>query len=113
MGTRTNQNFVNIPHAQLIDLLTYKAALVGIHVIVAEESYTSKCSFLDLESVEKHDHYLGRRIKRGLFRASAGQLVQADVNASYNILRKVVPNAFADGIGAAVVRPVRVYPRPN
>lgn len=113
LGTRTNQNFVNIPHAQLINLLTYKATLVGIHVIVADESYTSKCSFLDLEPIGKQAHYLGRRIKRGLFRASAGQLIQADVNASYNILRKVLPNAFADGIGAAVVRPVRVYPRAN
>jgi len=113
LGSRTNQNFVSIPHAQFIDMLTYKAHLVGIRVIVTEESYTSKCSFLDLEEVCKHDLYAGKRVKRGLFRASDGRTLQADVNASYNILRKVVPNAFADGIGAAVVQPVRVYPRAN
>ncbi len=113
LGSRTNQNFVQIPHARFIDMLTYKAHLVGIKVIVSEESYTSKCSFLDLEPIGKHDAYRGRRVKRGLFRASDGRLINADVNASYNILRKVVPNAFADGIGAAVVQPVRVYPRAN
>jgi putative transposase len=30
MGRRNNQNFVSIPHARFIDMLTYKAALVGI-----------------------------------------------------------------------------------
>ena len=52
-------------------------------------------------------------VQRGLFRASDGRLIQADVNAAYNVIRKVVPKAFADGIGAAVVQPVRVYPRAN
>src|SRR5579859_7276060 len=113
LGKRTNQNFVNIPHAQFIQMLCYKATLVGIKVILSEESYTSKCSFLDLEPVCKQERYAGRRVKRGLFRASSGQFINADVNGSYNILRKVVPNAFADGIEAAVVQPVRVYPRAN
>jgi putative transposase len=113
LGARTNQTFVSIPHAQFIEMLTYKAKLVGIHVIVTEESYTSKCSFLDLESIGKHEKYAGRRIKRGLFQSADGRLINADVNGSYNILRKVVPNAFANGIGAAVVQPVRVYPRSN
>src|SRR5205085_797445 len=105
LGRRTNQNFVSIPHAQFIDMLTYKAQLVGIRVIVTEESYTSKCSFLDLEDICKHETYAGKRIKRGLFRAADGHTIHADVNGSYNILRKVVPNAFANGIGAAVVQP--------
>ena len=48
MGRKNNQNFVSIPHARFIDMLTYKAALVGIQVEVREESYTSKASFLDL-----------------------------------------------------------------
>jgi IS605 OrfB family transposase len=113
LGKRTNQNFVSIPHAQFIEMLTYKAALVGIQVIVTEEAYTSKCSFLDLEVICNHEHYAGKRVNRGLFRASSGHYINADVNASYNILRKVVPNAFADGIEAAVVQPVRVYPRAN
>ena len=33
LGTRTNQQFVQIPHARFIDQLTYKARLVGIEVL--------------------------------------------------------------------------------
>src|SRR5713226_8588061 len=51
IGKRNNQNFVSIPHARFIDMLTYKAALVGIQVEVQEESYTSKASFLDLDPI--------------------------------------------------------------
>ena len=69
-------------------MISYKAKLSGIEVIVKEESYTSKCSFLDNESVEKHDVYMGKRIKRGLFKTSNGSLINADVNASYNIMKK-------------------------
>ena len=40
LGKRTNQNFVFVPHARFIEMLRYKAELVGIHVVVSEESYT-------------------------------------------------------------------------
>ena len=56
-----------------------------------EESYTSKCSALDLEPIQKHESYIGSRIKRGLFKYSNG-LINADINGSLNILRKVVKN---------------------
>ncbi len=108
LGRRTNQTFVFIPHARFIQMLQYKAALVGIQVIMCEESYTSKCSFLDLEPVRKHEIYVGTRIKRGLFRASDGHCLNADINGAYNILRKVVPNAFSNGIVGVVVHPVRI-----
>jgi putative transposase len=97
LGRRTNQNFVQIPHARFIEMLTYKALLVGIQVILTDESYTSKCSFLDLEPIGKHDGYRGKRIHRGLFRASNGRRINADVNGAYNILRKVIPNPLATG----------------
>lgn len=104
LGQRTNQNFVCIPHAQFIDMLTYKAQLAGMQVILIEESYTSKCSFLDLEPLQHHDHYLGQRIERGLFRASDGRLINADVNGAYNILRKAAPAAWTrEGVERAVV----------
>jgi putative transposase len=108
LGRRTNQNFVFIPHARFIALLRYKAELVGIQVIVTEESYTSKCSFLDLEPIGKHEVYAGQRVKRGLFRARSGRCFNADVNGAYNILRKVVPNAFGNGIEGVVVHPARI-----
>ena len=108
MGKRNNQNFVQIPHSRLIEMLTYKAELMGIEVITTEESYTSKCSFLDNEPLEKQETYAGRRIERGLFRASDKRTINADVNGSGNIIRKVIPNAFADGIEGVAVRPLRI-----
>lgn len=107
IGRRNNQNFVSIPHSRLIKMLTYKAELAGIVVFHQEESYTSKCSFLDLEPISKHSSYAGKRIRRGLFKASNGALINADVNGAYNIIRKAFPKAF-DGIGDVVVHPVRL-----
>ncbi len=94
MGKRGNQTFVSIPHARFIAMLTYKAQLVGIRVTTIEEAYTSKCSFLDREPIRKHPTYLGQRIERGLFRASDGRTLQADLNAAYNLIRKVAADAF-------------------
>jgi len=64
--------------------------MIGINLIINEESYTSKCDSLALEEIKKHEAYLGKRIKRGLFQSSIGKLINADVNGSLNILRKVV-----------------------
>ena len=89
-------------------MLTYKAQEQGIEIILTEESYTSKCSLLDHEPLEKREEYLGRRVKRGLFQSSDGRLINADINGAGNIMRKVVPNAFADGIEVLVVAPLRV-----
>jgi putative transposase len=108
LGRRINQQFVAIPHARFVAMLRYKAELVGIQVIITEEAYTSKCSFLDDESIVKHAHYAGRRIYRGLFRASDGRTIHADVNASYNIIRKVAPDAFGQGSIGCVVQPGRL-----
>lgn len=46
-----------------------------------------------------------RRNHRGLFVSSEGKQINADVNGSYNIIRKCRPEAFADGVGAVVVQP--------
>lgn len=88
LGKVTNQNFVQIPFTKLMYLLKYKCELRGIRFIETEESYTSKCSFLDEESICKHSSYLGKRVKRGLFETSIGFLINADVNGSLNIGRK-------------------------
>jgi putative transposase len=121
MGKRNNQNFVAIPHARFIDMLTYKAELVGIQVEVQEESYTSKASFLDLDPIptyrpnDEEEHiFSGKRFGRRnrLYRTKDGKVICADVNGSYNILRKSKPDAFAHGdakgIAAYVVQPLRL-----
>ena len=90
IGKRNNQNFIQIPHTRFIEMLIYKCKLEGVSVIIKEESYTSKCSFLDNESIKKQKVYLGKRIKRGLFETKEKRLINADLNGSLNILRKVV-----------------------
>ncbi|MFX1513987.1 MAG: RNA-guided endonuclease InsQ/TnpB family protein [Promethearchaeota archaeon] len=106
MGKRTNQNFVIIPFYKLIHQLQYKAEEAGIHVILVEEAYTSKCSFLDLEPIQKHKQYQGKRLKRGLYRSKHGTLLNADVNSAYNILRKVNSKAFAEGLAGVGLHPI-------
>lgn len=90
MGKRNNQKFVQLPFARLTSYLGYKCKLAGIDFIEHEESYTSKCDALALEEVCKHEYYLGKRVKRGLFRSSVGKIINADQNGALNILRKVV-----------------------
>lgn len=114
LGKRNNQNFVGIPFRKFISMLEYKLKLLGIKVIVREESYTSKASFLDLDEIPTYGKKpegwksSGRRIHRGLFKSSLGRIINADVNGSYNILRKEFPNAFSKGIESAVVAPRKV-----
>ena len=86
LGKTNNQNFVSIPYNMLIQMLEYKCKLAGINVIIVNEAYTSKCSFLDREKISKHDSYVGRRIRRGLFISNSGILINADINGSLNIM---------------------------
>lgn len=108
LGKKTNQAFVSIPHQKLIDKICYKAQLCGIQVILTEESYTSGTSFLDGELPQKEFYNKKRRVKRGLFVSNKGVQINADVNAAFQIMKKVFPNVFADGIEGVVLHPVRV-----
>lgn len=90
IGKKNNQNFVSIPHSQFVEMISYKCKLIGIAVMMTEESYTSKCSFIDNEELKHHEEYKGKRIKRGLFRTYEGKLINADLNGSLNIMRKVI-----------------------
>ncbi|NER07744.1 MAG: IS200/IS605 family element transposase accessory protein TnpB, partial [Okeania sp. SIO3C4] len=117
LGKRNNQNFVSVPYNKLIEMLSYKAKMVGIDVIITEESYTSKASFIDndlipvyLEGEKNQVTFSGKRIKRGLYRTASKRLINADVNGSLNIMKKAVPNVFDHGIEGVVVHPVRITP---
>ncbi|WP_051359537.1 RNA-guided endonuclease InsQ/TnpB family protein [Paucisalibacillus globulus] len=114
-GKRNNQHFVQIPHTLLIELITYKANDIGIAVMTTEESYTSKASFLDEDDIPTYQvgnnetyTFSGKRIKRGLYRSKHNRLINADVNGAANIVRKVIPNAFANGIAAMCSSPLVV-----
>ena len=69
-------------------MISYKAEEVGITVQLVEESYTSKCDHLANEPMEHQEKYLGRRIKRGLFKSSTGKILNADINGALGMLRK-------------------------
>jgi putative transposase len=95
IGKKNNQQFVQLPHALFIDILTYKLREIGIDIITQEESYTSKSSFVDndylpvysSENKEKHV-FSGKRYKRGLYRTKDGLIIHADCNGAANIARK-------------------------
>ena len=116
MGTKNNQKFVDVPFLKFVNILTYKCQLKGINVIQQEESYTSKSSFINQDyiptygSKDKDIKFTGSRIKRGLYKNNNVEnnhlkFINADVNGSYNILRKYLTlqevwneNIFSDCI---------------
>lgn len=114
LGKMTNQNFVYIPHYTLKEMIKYKSEELGIKVIEQEESHTSKCSFLDNESIEHLDSYMGKRISRGLFRSAKGIIINADVQGAYNSIKKAFPKAFeklrTDRIEDVGLHPIRINP---
>lgn len=96
-GKAVKQRFAYLPYETFIEQLRYKCQLRGITVVDQEESYTSKASFLDNDDIPVYGEvgnpkFSGRRIMRGLYRTSDGRLINADVNGSYNILRKGLMN---------------------
>ena len=103
IGHVNNQSFGQIPFGKLQSMLAYLCGRHGILLLIREESYTSKASFLDDDPIPTYGEidavpvFSGKRIKRGLYRSSDGTVLNADINAAANILRKQFPNAF-DGV---------------
>lgn len=102
LGAANNQKFIQIPHTRFIQMVQYKAEAYGINVIIVEESYTSKASFLDFDILPtinndeaKDAIFSGKRINRGLYKTN-GIVINADVNGSFNIIRKANSKAFDD-----------------
>lgn len=108
IGKKNNQNFTQIPYLSFVNKLKYKAIENGIKIIINEESYTSKCDALGKEEIKKHDNYLGKRIKRGLFQSSTHKLINADINGSLNIMRKVIGDDFIQPIQGLVFNPIKI-----
>ena len=99
------QNFTYIPYELFIQMLAYKCENNGIRFIENEEAYTSGTSFLDNEDPVKENYNKERRVHRGLFIADCGKKINADVNGAYQILKKVIPDAFSKGIEGAGSHP--------
>jgi putative transposase len=124
LGKQSNQKFVQVPHARFIEILTYKLNDVGIGVVVGEESYTSKASFLDWDTIPTYTPnkkekpvFSGKRVHRIWYVASDGSRIHADVNGAFNIGRKVISKSFdclqeivLRDRGCLVVHPRRITP---
>lgn len=106
MHKTVNQTFVQIPYDKFINKLQYKCEDVGIRFITHEESYTSGTSFLDGELPVKENYNKARRIVRGLFKSNNCTLINSDLNGAYQIMKKVFPNAFVNGILGVDLHPV-------
>lgn len=63
----------------------------------------------DLEKVCHHNTYVGKRLKRGIFRTKDGVLLNADVNGSYNIMRKVKGDAVMPPYTGFGYNPVKKF----
>ena len=95
IGKVNNQNFVSIPFSKIINIIRYKLEDHGIKCIEQEESYTSKASFLDNDSIptfnedenQKHT-FSGKRITRNLYKTKNNQIIDADLNGALNIMKK-------------------------
>lgn len=113
-GKKVKQRFAYLPYETFIEQLQYKCKLRGITVITQEESYTSKASFLDNDDIPvygetENPKFSGRRVKRGLYKTSDGRLINADVNGSYNIMRKgLMNNQRSFNVGNPIIHPLVV-----
>ncbi len=101
------QNFTYIPYDLFINQVKSKCEQNGIKCIKTEEGYTSGTSFLDNEEPTKENYDKQRRVYRGLFVSKSGKTINADVNGAYQIMKKVVPDAFSEGIEGVGLHPVR------
>ena len=107
-GNKGMQNFTYITYDMFFKMLQYKCENNGIRFILVDESYTSGTSFLDEEEPVKENYNKKRRVHRGLFRSNKEEYINADVNGAYQILKKVIPNAFANGIEGAGSHPTTI-----
>ena len=99
------QNFTYIPYEMFMAQVKNKCEQNGICCIETEEGYTSGTSFLDNEEPVKENYKKERRIYRGLFVSDSGKTINADVNGAYQIIKKVFPDAFSEGIEGVGLHP--------
>lgn len=115
IGKNNNYDVTQMPIARVITRLRQLCAEFGIRLILCEESYSSKASYLDGDFVPVHGAESGeigakpenwkpsgRRVKRGMYKTSKGLFVNADCNGSANILSKV-----AKQLGFSLAKVVR------
>lgn len=118
MSKNSNHKFIPIPHKRILDELSVKCEENNIKVLWTEESYTSKSSFVDNDPLPTYGNksddvvFSGVRVSRSMYRTADGRYIPADVNAAFNIIKKIAPASsfedVGDGVGIPQVRRLRV-----
>jgi transposase len=109
-GRRNNQNFVGIPYFLFKRKLKAKCERYGINYHEINEAYTSRTDALAFDEIKEQPYGKKRRVKRGLFKSITGVLLNADVNGSLNIMRKVAGDIVVKQLArrGLVNRPIRI-----
>jgi putative transposase len=115
IGSRNNQNFVQIPFYSLRNKLKSLCERYGLIYQEQEESYTSKASALDGDDLPIYNadkpatyQFSGKRVKRGLYRSKEGHLINSDTNGAANIGRKSKQNGFTGLCRGCLAQPLRI-----
>ena len=113
IGHVNNQEFVQIPFSRFKKMMEYLCEYNRIKLVLQEESYTSKASFLGKDPIPVYEEgkkpdvvFSGKRRPttyngsykkggfRGLYQCNDGKIINADLNGSANIGRKAFPRMF-------------------
>jgi len=97
-----------IPFENFIHMIEYKAQTEGINVAVVDETYTSGTSFLDNEEPIAENYDNSRRVTRGLFVSNNGTEINADVNAAYQIMKKLVTSIDSSIVTEEMLHPTKI-----
>lgn len=93
LSFKNSQIFSQIPYHKFLQKLDFKCQKLGIRLIKQNECYTSKASFIDNDPIpdmisRRKYVFSGNRVFRGLYVSKNGIKLNADQNASLNIMRK-------------------------
>lgn len=123
LGKVNNQKFVMLPFGKLKSRLQFLCEKHGINFVLQEESYTSKASFFDNDTMPvwnsknpAQGKFSGKRTYRGLYTTSTGKALNADVNGALNILRKSKLNDISTDVKQCrgeVIAPLRIICTPK
>jgi len=101
-------------------MIRYKALKENIWFQMTEESYTSKASFYDNDKIPVWNKgqknvmsFSGKRIKRGLYQMKNDQVINADVNGSLNIMKKVIGDVEKPAYKGFGANPVKITMKHN
>lgn len=97
IGWVSQRNGEMIQLQDILGMLQKNANDKGLTIKIIDESYTSQLSSYDLDDVDLNGIdsriFSGKRLSPNDYQLKNGDIIQSDVNSSYNILRRGMSNA--------------------